>query len=90
MFCQQYSYINITQIYNKFIGIKQYLQLIEKLLKLNSISYIAENSEKYNKENRFLRKQNNLFSAINNTNNFIISIIEITVTIQIRNSISSN
>jgi len=36
---------------NKFIEIEQRLQLIEKLLKLNNISYIAKNSKKYNKEN---------------------------------------
>ena len=69
------------QIRNKFIEIEQYLQLIEKLLKLNSIFYIAKNSKKYNRENRFLRKQNNLSSATSNTNNSIILIIKITVTI---------
>jgi len=41
---------------NKFIRIKQRLQLIKKLLKLNNISYIVENFEKCNKENQFLRK----------------------------------
>ena len=90
MFCQQYSYISIIQIYNKFIEIKQYLQLIEKFLRSDSISYTAENSKKYNKENRFLYKQNNLFSATNNTNNSIILITETTVTTQIRDSISNN
>ncbi len=81
MFCQQYNYISITQIYNRFIEIKQCLQLIEELLRLNSIFYIAKNSKKRNKENRFLRKQDYLFSAINNTNNFIILITKTTITI---------
>ncbi len=81
IFYQQYSYISITQIRNRFIEIEQYLQLIKKFLKSDSIFYIAENSEKYNRENRFLRKQNNLFSTINNTNNSTISIIKTTVTI---------
>ncbi len=66
---------------NKFIEIKQYLQLIKKLLRLNSISYIAKNSKKYNRENWFLCKQDNLFSAINNTNNSITLIIKITIII---------
>jgi len=65
---------------NKFIKIELRLQLIKKLLKLDSISYIARNSKKRNKENRFLRKQDNSFSAINNAKNFITSIIEIIVT----------
>ncbi len=90
IFCQQYSYISIIQIYNKFIEIEQYLQSIEKLSRLNNIFYIAKNSEKRNKENRFLRKQNNLFSATDNANNSIMLITEITVTTQIRDSISSN
>ncbi len=66
---------------NKFIEIKQYLQLIKKFLRSDNISYIAENFKKYNKENRFLRKQNNLSSAINNTNNSIILITKTTVII---------
>jgi len=66
---------------NKFIRIKQRLQLFIKLLRLNSISYIARNFKRYNKENRFLRKENNLFSAINNTKNSITSIIKIILTI---------
>ncbi len=36
---------------NKFIEIKQYLQLIKKLLRLSSIFYIAKNFKKYNKKN---------------------------------------
>jgi len=66
---------------NKFIKIEQYLQLIEKLLRLNSISYIAKNSKEYNKENQSLRKQNNLFSATNNIKNSTRLIIKTTVTI---------
>ncbi len=90
MFCQQYSYINITHIYNKFIEIKQCLQSIKKLLKLNSIFYIVKNFKRHNKENRFLYKQNNLSSAINNTNNSITLITKIIVTIQIKDSINNN
>ncbi len=90
IFCQQYSYISITQIRNRFIEIKQYLQLIKKLLKSNSISYIVENSKKHNRENRFLYKQNNLSSAINNANNFIILITKTIVTIQTKDSINNN
>ncbi len=56
---------------NKFIKIEQRLQLIKKLLKLNSIFYIAKNFKRRNKKNRSLCEQNNLFSAINNANNFI-------------------
>ncbi len=66
---------------NKFIEIKQYLQSIKKLLKSSNTSYIAKNSKRRNKKNRSLCKQNNLFSAINNTNNFIILIIKITIII---------
>ncbi len=69
------------QIRNKFIEIEQYLQLIEKLLKLNSIFYIAKNFKKYSRKNRSLYKQDNLFSATNNINNFIILIIKIIVII---------
>jgi len=36
---------------NKFIEIKQYLQLIKKLLRLNNTSYIVKNFKKYNKKN---------------------------------------
>ncbi len=68
-------------MHNRFIEIKQHLQLIEKLLRLNNISYIVENSKKYNRENRSLREQDNLFSTIDNTNNSIISITKTTVTI---------
>ena len=73
--------LSITQIYNKFIEIKQYLQLIKKLLRLNNIFYIAKNSKRYNRENSFLYKQNNLFNVTNNTNNSIILITKIIVTI---------
>ncbi len=66
------------------------MQLIKKLLKLNNIFYIAKNSKKYNRENRFLYKQDNLFSITNNTNNSIILITKIIITIQIRNNISNN
>ncbi len=68
-------------MHNRFIEIKQHLQLIEKLLRLNNISYIVENSKKYNRENRSLREQDNLFSTIDNTNNSIISITKTTITI---------
>jgi len=66
---------------NKFINIKQRLQLIEKLLRSSNIFYIVKNFEKRNKENRFSRKQDNLSSAINNAKNFIILIIKITIII---------
>ncbi len=66
---------------NKFIEIEQYLQSIEKLLKSNSIFYIAKNFKRYSRENRSLCEQDNLFSATNNANNFIMSIIKIIVTI---------
>jgi len=66
---------------NKFIEIEQYLQSIKKLLKSSNTSYIAKNSKRRNKKNRSLCKQNNLFSAINNINNFIILIIKITIII---------
>jgi len=65
---------------NKFIKMKQRLQLIEKLLKLNSISYIARNFKERNKENRFLYKQDNLSSAISDAKNSITSITKIIVT----------
>jgi len=80
MLCQRYSYTSITQMRNKFIKIEQRLQLIKKLLKSSSISYIAKNSKERNKENRFSRKQNNSFSATNNTKSFITLIIKIIVT----------
>jgi len=80
MLCQQYSYINITQMRNKFIEIEQCLQLIKKLLRLSNIFYIARNFKKCNKENRFLRKQNNSSSATSDAKNFITSIIKIIVT----------
>ena len=66
---------------NKFIEIEQYLQSIEKLLRSNSIFYIAKNFKRYSRENRSLCEQDNLFSATNNANNFIMSIIKIIVTI---------
>jgi len=66
---------------NKFIEIKQRLQLINKLLRLSSIFYIARNSKERNKENWFSRKQNNSFSAINNAKNSITSITKINVII---------
>ncbi len=66
---------------NKFIEIEQYLQSIEKLLKSNSIFYIAKNFKRYSRENRSLCEQDKLFSATNNANNFIMSIIKIIVTI---------
>ena len=75
---------------NKFIKIEQCLQLIKKLSRLNSISYIAKNFKKRNKENRFSRKQNNLFSAINNAKNFIILIIKTIVTTQTKDIINNN
>jgi len=75
---------------NKFIEIEQYLQSIEKLLRSNSIFYIAKNFKRYSRENRSLCEQDNLFSATNNANNFIMSIIKIIVTIQIKDSISNN
>jgi len=65
------------------------LQLIKQLLRLDNIFYIAKNFKKYSKENRFLRKQDNLFSATNNTNNFTILITKITITIQIKNNINN-
>jgi len=65
---------------NKFIKIEQRLQLIEKLLKLNNISYIARNFKERNKENRFLYKQDNLSSAISDAKNSITSITKIIVT----------
>jgi len=75
---------------NKFIKIEQRLQSIRELLRLNNISYIARNSRKRNKENRFSCKQNNSFSAINNAKNSITSIIKIIVTTQIRDSTNNN
>jgi len=66
------------------------LQLIEKLSRLDNISYIARNFKKRNRENRFSRKQNNLFSAINNAKNSIILIIKTIVTTQTKNSINNN
>jgi len=75
---------------NKFIKIKQRLQLIEKLLRSSNIFYIARNFKKHNKENRFLRKQNNSSSAINNAKNSITLIIKIIVTTQIKDSTSNN
>jgi len=66
---------------NKFIEIKQRLQLIKKLLRSNNTSYIVENFKRRNKKNWFLYEQDNLFSAINNTNNFITSIIKTIVII---------
>jgi len=66
---------------NKFIKIKQRLQLIKKLLKLNNISYIARNSKRRNKENRFLCEQNNSFDATSDAKNSIMLIIKITITI---------
>jgi hypothetical protein len=66
---------------NRFIKIEQYLQLIKKLLRLNNFFYIVKNSKKYNRENRFLRKENNLFSVINNAKNFITLIIKTVVII---------
>lgn len=74
-------YTSITQMRNRFIKIEQYLQLIKKLLRLNNFFYIVKNSKKYNRENRFLRKENNLFSAINNAKNFITLIIKTVVII---------
>jgi len=65
---------------NKFIKIEQRLQSIEKLLRLNNIFYIARNFKKCNKENRFLRTQNNLFSAISNAKNSITLINKIIIT----------
>ncbi len=41
---------------NRFIEIKQYLQSLEKLLRLNNIFYIAKNFKRYNRENRSLCK----------------------------------
>jgi len=78
------------QIRNKFIKIEQYLQLIEELLKLDNISYIAKNFRERSKENRFLRKQNNLFSATSNAKNSITSITKIIVTTQIKDNTSNN
>jgi len=75
---------------DKFIKIEQRLQLIEKLLRSNSISYIVENSRERNKENRFSRKQNNSFSVISDAKNFITLIIKIIITTQTRDSINNN
>jgi len=75
---------------NRFIKIKQCLQSIEELSKLDNIFYIAKNSKKRNKENRFSCERNNSSSATNNTKNFITSITKIIVTIQIKDSISDN
>jgi len=66
---------------NKFIKIEQRLQLIKKLLKLNNIFYIARNSRRRNRENRFSREQDNSSSAINDAKNSITLIIEITIII---------
>ncbi len=81
MFCQQFKYFNITQIYNKFIKIKQYLQSIEKLFRLDSNFYYARNFEDYNKGNRFLYQQDNLFNTTKNTRKSIILITKIIVII---------
>jgi len=75
---------------NKFIKIEQRLQLIKKLLKLNNIFYIARNSRKRNKENRFLCKQNNSFNAISNAKNSITLIIKIIIITQTKDSTSNN
>jgi len=66
---------------NKFIEIEQRLQLIKKLSKSNSISYIARNSKERNKENRFLREQDNSSSAISNAKNSITLVTKIIVII---------
>ncbi len=65
---------------NKFIEIKQRLQLIKELLRLSNIFYIAKNFKKRNKKNRFLCERNNLFSAIGDANNFITPIIKNIIT----------
>ena len=63
----------------KFIEIEHRLQAKEKLSKFNNNLYHARSFKNRNEKNRFLRKRDNSFNAIEDARNFVTSIIEIIV-----------